>query len=72
MSTKNNRTCCICRKIYSYCPVCNSEDYNKHDVYPIDMYTTLDMDTGEDKLIMLFSREESRPLYLLWKNHELK
>lgn len=33
MSTKNNRTCCICRKIYSYCPVCNSEDYNKPTWY---------------------------------------
>lgn len=44
--------------------------YIKHDVYPIDMYTT--SDHGEDKLVMLFSRSESRPLYILWKNHELK
>ena len=33
MSTKNNRTCCICRKVYTYCPVCNSEDYNKPTWY---------------------------------------
>lgn len=65
-------------KKYLLKDVCRIKDpkqyklYIKHDVYPIDMYTTLDMDTGEDKLIMLFSREESRPLYLLWKNHELK
>ena len=54
--------------------------YIKHDVYPVDMYTTTDVlideSTGEevakDKLIMVFSREESKPLYILWKNRELK
>ena len=50
--------------------------YIKHDVYPVDMYTTTDVlideNTGEevakDKLIMVFSREESKPLYILLKN----
>ena len=46
--------------------------YIKHDVYPIDMYTTTDIDTKEDKLVMLFSRKDSQPLYILWKNRELK
>lgn len=54
--------------------------YIKHDVYPVDMYTTTDVlideNTGEevakDKLIMVFSREESKSLYILWKNRELK
>ena len=54
--------------------------YIKHDVDPVDMYTTTDVlideNTGEevvkDKLIMVFSREESKPLYILWKNRELK
>lgn len=46
--------------------------YIKHELYPIDMYTTTDENTGEDKLVMLFSRVESKPLYILWKNHELK
>ena len=54
--------------------------YIKHDVYPVDMYTTTDVlideNTGEevvkDKLIMVFSRQESKPLYILWKNRELK
>ena len=44
------------------------------------MYTTTDIiideNTGEevtkDKLIMVFLREESKPLYILWKNRELK
>lgn len=46
--------------------------YIKHEVYPIDMYTTTDEETKEDKLIMLFSRAESKALYILWKNRELK
>ena len=46
--------------------------YIKNGVYPIDMYTTTDIETGEDKLVMLFSKKESQPLYILWKNRELK
>lgn len=46
--------------------------YIKHSVYPIDIYTTTDIETGEDKLVMLFSRQQSQPLYVLWKNRELK
>jgi len=46
--------------------------YIKHDVYPVDMYTTTDIDTKEIKLVMLFSRQESQPLYILWKNRELR
>lgn len=46
--------------------------YIKHETYPIDMYTTSDLNTGEDLLVMLFSREETQQLYTLWKKHELK
>lgn len=46
--------------------------YIKNELYPMDMYTSTDKVTGEDKLVMLFSREESKPLYVLWKNRELK
>jgi hypothetical protein len=46
--------------------------YIKYDVYPVDMYTTTDIVTKEDKLVMLFSKEESQPLYILWKNRELR
>lgn len=46
--------------------------YIKNNVYPVDMYTTSDENTHEDKLVMLFSREQSKPLYILWKNHELR
>ena len=46
--------------------------YRKHDVYTVHMYTTTDENTKEDKLVMLFWREESKPLYILWKKRELK
>ena len=46
--------------------------YVKNEVYPVDMYTTTDIETGEDKLVMLFYKKESQPLYILWKNRELK
>lgn len=46
--------------------------YIKRDLYPIDMYTTTDIETGEDKLVMLFSKKESQHLYILWKKRELK
>ena len=46
--------------------------YVKNEVYPVDMYTTTDIETGEDKLVMLFSKKESQPLYILWKSRELK
>ena len=39
--------------------------YIKHDLYPIDMYTTTDIETGDDKLVMLVKRKESQPLYIL-------
>lgn len=54
--------------------------YIKHDVYPIDMYTTTDViideitgeETLKDKLIMVFPRNKSKDLYILWKRRELK
>ena len=46
--------------------------YIKHNAYPVDMYTTVDEITGEDKLVMLFNRSETKDLYELWKKHELR
>lgn len=54
--------------------------YIKHEVYPIDMYTTTDViideitgeETLKDKLIMVFPRNKSKDLYILWKRRELK
>ena len=33
MGKQNNRTCIICGKNYTYCPVCNSGDANKPTWY---------------------------------------
>lgn len=46
--------------------------YIKHNIYPVDMYTTYDAEAGDDKLIMLFNRSETKDLYIKWKNHELR
>ena len=47
MAKQNNKTCIICGKNYTYCPVCNSVDANKptwyfifdglncHDIYEV-------------------------------------
>lgn len=46
--------------------------YIKNELYPVDMYVSTDSSTNEDKLVMLFSRAASKPLYKLWEKHELK
>ena len=38
----------------------------------MNFYKISDIETGEDKLVMLFYKKESQPLYILWKNRELK
>lgn len=46
--------------------------YIKHNAYPVDMYVTKDIYSGDEILIMLFNKEETRELYLKWKTHELR
>lgn len=46
--------------------------YIKHGAYPIDMYVTKDLYSENEILVMLFNKEETRELYVKWKNHELK
>lgn len=45
--------------------------YVKAGLYPLDLYTSIDEKTDKDVLVMIFSREESYPLYQKWCNHEL-
>lgn len=45
--------------------------YVKSGLYPLDLYTSIDEKTGRDILVMIFSREESYPLYQKWCDHEL-
>ena len=44
----------------------------KHMAYPVDMYVTKDLYSDKDILVMLFNKEETRELYIMWKNHELR
>ena len=46
--------------------------YIKSGVYPIDMYVTKDLYSDNDILVMLFSKEDTKELYIKWKNHELR
>ena len=45
--------------------------YIKSGLYPLDLYVSIDNKTGKDVLVMLFSKEESYPLYQKWCDHEL-
>lgn len=46
--------------------------YVKNEVYPVDMFTTKDLYSDNQILVMLFNREETKDLYIKWKNHELR
>lgn len=46
--------------------------YIKNHLYPIDIYTSIDFDTGEDMLVMIFLKEETKEAYKAWKNYELE
>jgi hypothetical protein len=44
--------------------------YIKHKVYPIDIYPSLN-EKGEDIIVYIFLRKETKELYQKWLNHEL-
>ena len=46
--------------------------YIKNGVYPIDMYTSIDEDTNNIILAVVFLKEETTDVYKKWCNHELK
>lgn len=46
--------------------------YIKHNAYPIDMYTTKNLEKTDDVLIMLFNKKDTKDLYIKWKNRELR
>lgn len=45
--------------------------YVKNKVYPIDMYSSLDND-GNDIIVYIFLKEETKDLYQAWIAHELE
>ena len=46
--------------------------YVKAGLYPLDLYASIDDQTGKDVLVMIFSKKESYPLYQKWCDYELK
>lgn len=46
--------------------------YIKSGIYPIDIYCSIDGKTGNNVIVMIFSREESSEVYQKWLNHELE
>lgn len=45
--------------------------YVKNEVYPVDMFTTKDLYSDNQILVMLFNKRDTRDLYEKWKNREL-
>ena len=43
----------------------------KNGVYPIDMYTSIDEDTDNIILAVVFLKEDTTDVYKKWCNHEL-
>ena len=44
--------------------------YVKAGLRPVDMYSGID-DNGQDIIVMLFLKKESKPYYEKWLNHTL-
>mgnify|MGYP004576934491 CR=1 FL=1 len=45
--------------------------YIKHNVYPIDIYPSVDKD-GKDIIVNIFLKEETQDLYQKWLDHTLE
>ena len=46
--------------------------YIKNRCFPIDLYISSNADTGDDVLVMIFLKEDTKELYVKWKNYELE
>lgn len=46
--------------------------YIKNNVYPIDMYTSIDEKTNNAILAMIFLKEETSEVYKKWCNYDLE
>lgn len=46
--------------------------YIKNNVYPIDMYTSVDDKTDNIILVMIFLKDDTKEVYKKWKNYELE
>ena len=46
--------------------------YIKNNVYPIDIYTSIDTQTNNSILAMVFLKEDTADVYKKWCNYDLK
>lgn len=46
--------------------------YIKNQVYPIDIYTSIDDKTGNSLIVMIFLKRDTSEVYQKWCNHELE
>ena len=46
--------------------------YAKNNVYPIDMYTSIDDKTNNTILVMIYLKEDTSDVYKKWCNYELE
>lgn len=46
--------------------------YIKNNVYPIDMYTSVDSNTNNIILAMIFLKSETADVYQKWCNYDLR
>lgn len=58
--------------------VCRIVDPKQHTLYvkngkrPIDMYPSIDFNTGRDIVVYVYLRDETSDVYELWCKHELE
>ncbi len=45
--------------------------YVKNEVFPIDMHTSIDDKTGNNILVMIFLKEDTRDVYKKWCDYDL-
>lgn len=46
--------------------------YIKNQVYPIDIYTSVDDKTGNSIIVMIFLKSDTSEVYRKWCDHELE
>lgn len=45
--------------------------YIKHNVFPIDIYASIDEKSGNSVLVMIFLKEDTTEVYKKWCDYEL-
>jgi hypothetical protein len=46
--------------------------YIKNGVYPIDIYTSIDEETNNSILVMIFLKKDTTDVFRRWMNYELE